>query len=191
MLSNFFIRRPIVAIVIAILTVIIGLVSMVSLPISQYPDIVPPEIQVQATYPGADAKTLEQSVSTPLEEQMNGVDNMIYMQSVNANNGQATLYVDFDVKTDPEHRSGSFAAPRLADAVATSPDRQRRRRHRSQVPALAAAVHQPQLASRQLRSGLPHQLRRHQSAGRDHPRQRRQPRADLRRPVRHPRLGQP
>ncbi len=101
MLSNFFIRRPIVAIVIAILTVIIGLVSMVSLPISQYPDIVPPEIQVQATYPGADAKTLEQSVSTPLEEQMNGVDNMIYMQSVNANNGQATLYVDFDVKTDP------------------------------------------------------------------------------------------
>ena len=101
MLSNFFIRRPIVAIVIAILTVIIGLVSMLSLPISQYPDIVPPEIQVQATYPGADAKTLEQSVSTPLEEQMNGVDNMLYMQSVNANNGQATLYVDFDVKTNP------------------------------------------------------------------------------------------
>jgi HAE1 family hydrophobic/amphiphilic exporter-1 len=99
MLSNFFIRRPIVAIVIAILTVIIGLVSMLSLPISQYPDIVPPEIQVQATYPGADAKTLEQSVSTPLEEQMNGVDNMLYMQSVNANNGQATLYVDFDVKS--------------------------------------------------------------------------------------------
>ncbi len=102
MLSNFFIRRPIVAIVIAILTVVIGLVSMLNLPISQYPDIVPPEIQVQATYPGADAKTLEQSVSTPLEEQMNGVDNMLYMQSVNANNGQATLYVDFDVKTNPD-----------------------------------------------------------------------------------------
>jgi HAE1 family hydrophobic/amphiphilic exporter-1 len=101
-MSNFFIRRPIVAIVIAILTVILGIVSMLSLPISQYPDIVPPEIQVQATYPGADAKTLEQSVSTPLEEQMNGVDNMLYMQSVNANNGQATLYVDFDVKTNPD-----------------------------------------------------------------------------------------
>jgi HAE1 family hydrophobic/amphiphilic exporter-1 len=100
--SSFFIRRPIVAIVIAILTVIIGIVSMLTLPISQYPDIVPPEIQVQATYPGADAKTLEQSVSTPLEEQMNGVDNMLYMQSVNANNGQATLYVDFDVKTNPD-----------------------------------------------------------------------------------------
>ncbi len=102
MLSNFFIRRPIVAIVIAILTVVIGIVSMLNLPISQYPDIVPPEIQVQAIYPGADAKTLEQSVSTPLEEQMNGVDNMLYMQSVNANNGAATLYVDFDVKTNPD-----------------------------------------------------------------------------------------
>src|SRR6185437_1340575 len=102
MLSNFFIRRPIVAIVIAILTVVIGIVSMLSLPIAQYPDIVPPEINVQATYPGADAKTLEQSVATPLEEQMNGVDNMLYMQSVSANNGQATLYVDFDVKTNPD-----------------------------------------------------------------------------------------
>ncbi len=101
-MSSFFIRRPIVAIVIAILTVVIGIVSMLNLPISQYPDIVPPEIQVQAIYPGADAKTLEQSVSTPLEEQMNGVDNMLYMQSVNANNGQATLYVDFDVKTNPD-----------------------------------------------------------------------------------------
>lgn len=101
-MSKFFIRRPIVAIVIAIITVIVGLVSMLSLPTSQYPDIVPPEIQVQATYPGADAKTLTQAVSTPIEQQMNGVDNMLYMYSVNANNGQATVYVDFDVKTNPD-----------------------------------------------------------------------------------------
>ncbi|HEY2544581.1 MAG TPA: multidrug efflux RND transporter permease subunit [Candidatus Acidoferrum sp.] len=101
-MSRFFIRRPIVAIVIAIITVIVGLVSMLTLPTSQYPDIVPPEIQVQATYPGADAKTLTQAVSTPLEQQMNGVDNMLYMYSVNANNGQATVYVDFDVKTNPD-----------------------------------------------------------------------------------------
>src|SRR5580704_16913893 len=101
-MSKFFIRRPIVAIVIAILTVILGTVSMLTLPTSQYPDIVPPEIQVQAIYPGADAKTLSQAVSTPLEQQMNGVDNMLYMYSVNANNGQSTVYVDFDVKTNPD-----------------------------------------------------------------------------------------
>jgi hydrophobic/amphiphilic exporter-1 (mainly G- bacteria), HAE1 family len=100
-MSKFFIRRPIVAIVIAIVTVILGTVSLVSLPTSQYPDIVPPEILVTATYPGADSKTVSQSVSTPIEQQMNGVDNMIYMDSVSANNGVVQLFVDFDVKTDP------------------------------------------------------------------------------------------
>ena len=101
-MSKFFIRRPIVAIVIAILTVIIGTVAMLTLPTSQYPNIVPPEIQVQATYPGADAKTLTEAVATPIEQQMNGVDNMLYMYSVNANNGQSTVYVDFDVKTNAD-----------------------------------------------------------------------------------------
>ncbi len=100
-MSKFFIRRPIVAIVIAIVTVILGTVSLISLPTSQYPDIVPPEILVTATYPGADAKTVSQAVSTPIEQQMNGVDNMIYMNSVSANNGVVQLFVDFDVKTDP------------------------------------------------------------------------------------------
>jgi HAE1 family hydrophobic/amphiphilic exporter-1 len=100
-MSKFFIDRPIVAMVIAILTVIVGIVSMLQLPTAQFPNIVPPEIQVQATYPGADAKTLEESVATPIEQQMSGVDNMNYMYSLNANNGQTTLIVDFDVKTDP------------------------------------------------------------------------------------------
>ncbi|QHN03528.1 efflux RND transporter permease subunit [Granulicella sp. WH15] len=100
-MSKFFIRRPIVAIVIAILTVILGVVTMLSLSTSQFPDIVPPEILVTATYPGADAKTLTQAVATPIEQQMNGVDNMIYMNSVSANNGIVQLFVDFDVKTDP------------------------------------------------------------------------------------------
>jgi hydrophobic/amphiphilic exporter-1 (mainly G- bacteria), HAE1 family len=100
--SKFFIRRPIVAIVIAIVTVVVGLVSMLNLPTAQYPDIVPPEIMVQATYPGADSKTLAQAVATPIEQQMNGVDNMLYMSSVSANNGQAAVYVDFDVKSNPD-----------------------------------------------------------------------------------------
>ena len=100
-MSKFFINRPIVAIVIAILTVILGTVSMFTLATSQFPDIVPTEILVTATYPGADAKTLAQAVSTPIEQQMNGVDNMIYMNSVSANNGVVQLFVDFDVKTDP------------------------------------------------------------------------------------------
>ena len=100
-MSKFFINRPIVAMVISILMVIIGLVAMSGLPIAQFPNIVPPEIQVKTTYTGADAVTVEQSVATPIEQQMSGVDNMNYMYSLNANNGQMTLYVNFDVKTDP------------------------------------------------------------------------------------------
>jgi HAE1 family hydrophobic/amphiphilic exporter-1 len=100
-MSKFFINRPIVAMVIAILTVIVGIVSVFRLPTAQFPDIVPPEIQVQATYPGADAETLEQAVATPIEQQLSGVDNMNYMYSTNANNGQTTITVDFDIKTDP------------------------------------------------------------------------------------------
>src|SRR6202045_349667 len=101
-MSNFFIRRPIVAMVIAILTVIVGAVTIASLPVAQFPNIVPPEIQLQASYVGADAQALEQSVATPIEQQINGVDNMNYMYSLNATgNSQTTMVVDFDLKTDP------------------------------------------------------------------------------------------
>ncbi len=87
--------------VIAILMVVVGLVSALALPVAQFPNIVPPEIQVNATYPGADAQTLEQSVATPLEEQISGVDNMNYMYSVNSGSGSTQITVDFDVATDP------------------------------------------------------------------------------------------
>jgi hydrophobic/amphiphilic exporter-1 (mainly G- bacteria), HAE1 family len=101
-MANFFIRRPIVAIVIAILTVIIGAISMATLPVAQFPQIAPPEIRLQANFPGADAQTLEQSVDVPIEQQVSGVDNMTYMYSLNATaNQQTTLIVDFDLKTDP------------------------------------------------------------------------------------------
>src|SRR4051794_29936335 len=99
-MSKFFINRPIVAIVIAILMTIVGAVSMIQLPISQYPNIVPPEIQVRANYTGADAQTIEQSVATPIEQQMSGVDKSNYIQSVNAN-GSIRMTVNFDVATDP------------------------------------------------------------------------------------------
>ena len=100
-MSKFFINRPIVAIVIAIVMTILGAVAMLGLPIAQFPNIVPPEIKVSATYTGADAQTIEQSVATPIEQQMSGVDNLNYMYSINANNGQMTLTTNFDIKTDP------------------------------------------------------------------------------------------
>ncbi len=100
-MAEFFIRRPIVAIVIAIVTVIGGLVSIRNLPVAQFPDIVPPQIIVTGTYTGADAETIEQSVATPLEQQMNGVDDMLYMQSTNGNDGSMQLTVTFDIDTDP------------------------------------------------------------------------------------------
>lgn len=100
-MARFFVNRPIVAIVISIILVLVGLISIFGLPIAQFPNIVPPETQVTTTYTGADAVTVEQSVATPIEQQMSGVDNMNYMYSVNTNTGQLQLRVNFDVATDP------------------------------------------------------------------------------------------
>ena len=97
----FFINRPIVAMVISILMVIVGAVSVLGLPVSQFPSIVPPEVQINATYVGADSLTVEQSVATPIEQQMSGVDSMNYMYSINSSTGGMRMIVDFDVKSDP------------------------------------------------------------------------------------------
>src|SRR5246127_1575529 len=101
-MSRFFINRPIVAIVASILMVIVGAITITSLPVAQFPNIAPPEIRVQATYPGADADTMEKAVATPIEQQINGVDNMDYMYSLSSTNNSSTvLYANFDLKTDP------------------------------------------------------------------------------------------
>jgi HAE1 family hydrophobic/amphiphilic exporter-1 len=104
MMSRYFIHRPIVAMVISILTVIIGAIIIAQLPVSQFPQIASPEVQIRATYVGADSQTIEQSVATPIEQQMSGVDNLNYMYSLNAGTGgQMLMTVNFDVKSDPNN----------------------------------------------------------------------------------------
>src|SRR5579862_3353222 len=99
-MSKFFINRPIVAMVVAIFFVIAGAVMVFRLPVAQFPEIVPPTIQTTAVYTGADALTVEKAVATPIEEQVNGAKNMIYMQSINGDDGTMTLQVNFEVGTD-------------------------------------------------------------------------------------------
>src|ERR1700750_385330 len=147
MISKLFINRPVVAMVIAIITVIGGLVAMGGLPVPQSPEIVPPQIIVNTTYTGADAVTIEQSVATPLEQQMSCVDDKLYMQSTNANDGTMTLTVTFDVDTDPNldqvnvQNRVAQAQPNLPADVHQVGLNQRKS---TGIPTLAFAIYSPQ-----------------------------------------------
>ena len=124
-MGKFFVNRPIVAMVIAIFMVIVGVVSLMSLPIEQYPEITPPVVEVRASYTGADAISVEQSVATPLEQEINGVENMIYMKSTNANDGTMLIQVSFEVGTDPDMNT-VFTQNRVTAATAKLPEEVKR-----------------------------------------------------------------
>ena len=124
-MGNFFVRRPIVAMVIAIVILIVGTLSLLNLPMEQYPDITPPMVEVRANYTGANALNVEQSVATPLEQQINGVDNMIYMKSINANDGSMNIQITFEVGTDPDMNT-VFSQNRVSSATPKLPEEVKR-----------------------------------------------------------------
>jgi len=121
MIANFFISRPVLANVIAVLTIILGLVALVRLPVSQYPNVVPPVVQVTARYPGANAETIVREVALPIEQKVNGVEGMLYMQSTSTSDGAYTLNVTFAIGTDP-NQAQILVQNRVSGAVASLPD---------------------------------------------------------------------
>ena len=171
-MSKFFINRPIVAIVISIIIVIVGVVAILGLPIAQYPNIVPPEIVINTTYVGADAQTVEQSVATPIEQEMSGVDNMNYMYSLNANNGELKLVCELRREDRPEHRPGSDPDTQEPGRFQTAPGSPQLRRHGQEVDLLPLDDGEPLFTQGHLRRHLPCQLCLHQPERPDHARRR-------------------
>ena len=138
MLSKFFIYRPIFAAVISIVIVILGLVALLALPISRYPLITPPTIEVSAVYPGANAVTIGETVATPIEQEVNGVEDMAYMSSVSSADGTMTLTVTFNVGTDLD-MANVLVQNRVSTSEAKLPERQVQNRARVAPPLRIAA----------------------------------------------------
>ena len=170
-MASFFVNRPIVAMVLSIIMVMLGLVAMQGLPIAQYPEIVPPMVQITTTFVGASATDVEAAVATPLEQKINGVEKGIYMKSTNANDGTLTLKVSFEVGSNLDmdnvltQNRVSEATPQLPQSVKNYGVAVKK------ALAVPAAGHLGQVAERDLRQQLPVELRddQHQRQHRAHP----------------------
>ena len=173
-MARFFVNRPIVAIVLSIILVLLGVVAMQGLPIAQYPEIVPPMVQVTTTFIGASATDVEASVATPLEQKINGVEKGIYMKSTNANDGTLTLKVSFEVGSNQD-MDNVFTQNRVSEGhAADAAVGQELRRHGEEGAAVSAPGHLGEVAERHLRQQLPLELHddQHQRHDRAHSRRR-------------------
>ena len=163
MISKFFIERPVLANVLAVLMVVIGGAALFQLPVAQYPNVVPPTIQVTTRYPGAGARTVVDTVALPIEQQVNGVDGMIYMQSYSAADGSYTLTVTFRIGMDINFAQ-VLVQNRVSSALAsTAAVGAGARRHRAAEIDGGPAVRDADISRRPLRQSVSRQLRHHQS----------------------------
>ena len=159
MISKFFIERPVLANVIAILMVIIGVVSLLVLPVAQYPDVVPPTVSVTTRYPGASARTVIDTVALPIEQQVNGVEDMLYMQSYASADGSYTLTVTFDDRHRPQRRAGAGPEPRVGGAGGAASSGAGARRQRPEEVDGDPRNRDVDVAGRTFRQPLSQQLR--------------------------------
>ena len=165
MISSVFIHRPRLAIVIAIVISIAGVIALGALPVAQFPDIVPPQVGVSATYPGASAAAVEESVAQVIEGQVNGVDKMIYMKSTSGGDGSYALNVTFQVGSDPDLNTVNVTN-RVNQALAQlPPEVSAQRRHDQEGVDLAIAGRRHLLAQREPRRAVPVELRQDQHSG--------------------------